>query len=82
MTSAHMLVFRDKMCYCCTIQNQTLLTSEEIHEHVSEGLEVVPPGLLLAEVRVDAHVAGGPRQALVLPVGNVLVRVCGKVDRE
>ena len=65
------------MCYCCTIQNQTLLTSEEIHEHVSEGLEVVPPGLLLAEVRVDAHVAGGPRQALVLPVGNVLVRVCG-----
>ena len=54
-----------------------LLTSEEIHEHVSEGLEVVPPGLLLAEVRVDAHVAGGPRQALVLPVGNVLVRVCG-----
>ena len=44
---------------------------------MSEGLEVVPPGLLLAEVRVDAHVAGGPRQALVLPVGNVLVRVCG-----
>ena len=48
---------------------------------MSEGLEVVPPGLLLAEVRVDAHVAGGPRQALVLPVGNVLVRVCGVESR-
>ena len=59
------------------LRSSYILTSEEIHEHVSEGLEVVPPGLLLAEVRVDAHVAGGPRQALVLPVGNVLVRVCG-----
>ena len=42
---------------------------------MSECLEVVSPGLLLAEVRVDAHVPGSARQALVLPVRNVLVRV-------
>ena len=29
----------------------------------------------LAQVRVDAHVAGGAGQALVLAVGDVLVRL-------
>ena len=42
---------------------------------MSQGLEVVPPRLLLPQVGVDAHVAGRPREALVLPVRNVLVRV-------
>ena len=42
---------------------------------MTQGFEVVPPGLLLPQVRVDAHVTGGARQALVLPVRNVLVRV-------
>ena len=42
---------------------------------MSQGLEVVPSGLFLPQVRVDAHVTGSARQALVLPVRNVLVRV-------
>ena len=69
-----------RILYCSILDrladdHQSSLTSEEIHEHVSECLEVVSPGLLLAEVRVDAHVPGSARQALVLPVRNVLVRV-------
>ena len=40
---------------------------QEIHEHVAQGLEVIPPGLFLAQVSVDAHVASRASQALVLP---------------
>ena len=47
---------------------------------MSQGLEVVPPGLFLPQVRVDAHVPGSARQALVLPVRNVLVRVWKEVS--
>ena len=47
--------------------------AQEVHEHVAERLEVVASTLLLAQVRVDAHVARRARQALVLAIGYVLV---------
>ena len=47
---------------------------EEVHEDVPEGLHVVPPGLLDAEVSIDGGVTGGAGKVLVLPVWNVLVR--------
>ena len=47
--------------------------AQKVHEHVAEGFEVVAATLLLAQMCVDAHVARGARQRLVLPVGYVLV---------
>ncbi len=47
--------------------------AQEIHEHVPEGLEIIAATLLLAEMCVNAHVAGRARQTLVLAVGYVLV---------
>jgi hypothetical protein len=40
-----------------------------------KGVAALVPGLLLAQVSIDAHVSRGARQAFVLAVGNVLVRV-------
>ena len=40
-----------------------------------QSLEVVTPGLLLAQVRVDAHVSGRAGETFVLPVWNVFVSV-------
>jgi hypothetical protein len=40
-----------------------------------QSLEVVTPGLLLAQVRVDAHVSGRTGETFVLPVWNVFVSV-------
>ena len=34
---------------------------------MAQGLQVVPPALLLAQVSIDGHVTGGTRQTLVLP---------------
>mmetsp|Transcript_49756 Transcript_49756/g.158932 ORF Transcript_49756/g.158932 Transcript_49756/m.158932 type:complete len:260 (-) Transcript_49756:839-1618(-) len=49
--------------------------AEEVHEHVPQGLEVVATALLDTQMRVDGSVARGPRQVLVLPVRDVLVRL-------
>ena len=38
----------------------------EVHEHVAQGLHVVPPALLDTQVGVDGGVARRPRQVLVL----------------
>ena len=40
-----------------------------------QSLEVITPGLLLAQMGVDAHVAGRAGEAFVLPVWNVFVGV-------
>lgn len=45
----------------------------EIHKYVAERLQVVPPRLLDAQVRVDGRVARRARQVLVLPVRDVAV---------
>lgn len=47
------------------------LSEEEVDEHVEHALEVVPPALLDAEVRVDGGVAGGAGEVLVVLVGDV-----------
>ena len=47
--------------------------AQKVHEHVAERLEVVASTLLLAQMCVDAHVARGARQALVLSVRYVLI---------
>lgn len=46
--------------------------SEEVKEDMSEGLQVIPPALLPALVCVDGHVPGGPAQALLLTIRDVL----------
>ena len=40
-----------------------------------QSLEVVAPGLLFAQVRVDAHVSGRAGETFVLPVWNVFVGI-------
>ena len=32
------------------------VSPKEVHEHVAEGLEVVPPRLLLTQMGIDAHI--------------------------
>mmetsp|Transcript_24934 Transcript_24934/g.73988 ORF Transcript_24934/g.73988 Transcript_24934/m.73988 type:complete len:422 (-) Transcript_24934:15-1280(-) len=49
--------------------------AQEVHEHVAERLEVVPPALLDAEMRVDGRVPRRAGQVLVLAVRDVLVRL-------
>ena len=49
--------------------------SEEVHEHVAQGLDIVAPRLLDSQVRVDGRVASCACQVLVLPVGDVDVRL-------
>lgn len=48
-------------------------TTEEIHEDVSKGFEVVAASLLNTQVSVDGGVTGSASQVLVFPVGNVEV---------
>ena len=48
-------------------------TAQEVEQHVSQGLDVIPPALLDAQVGVDAGVPGCARQVLVLAVGDVYV---------
>jgi hypothetical protein len=49
-------------------------TAEEVHEDMTECLEVVSSRLLAAQVGVDTHVTGGTRKRLTFPVWNVLLR--------
>lgn len=49
--------------------------SQKIQEHMPKSLEVVSPGLLSSEMRVDAHIACRARQRLSLPVRNMLLRL-------
>lgn len=48
-------------------------TTEEIHEDVGEGFEIVATGLLNTQMSVDGRVAGGAGQILIFPVRNVKV---------
>lgn len=45
--------------------------AEKVEQDVAERLKVVAPALLDPEVRVEACIAGGAGQGLVLPVGDV-----------
>ena len=47
------------------------LAAQEVHEDVSEGLQVVTACLLNTKMGVDRGVTCGTRQILVLPVRNV-----------
>ncbi|KAH8620966.1 hypothetical protein ERJ75_000007400 [Trypanosoma vivax] len=48
--------------------------TEEVHEDVANGLKVVSAALLNPDVCVDGAVARCPREALALPVRDVLMR--------
>ena len=50
-------------------------TTEEVHQHVSQRFEVVTTRLFYAQVSVDASVTGRASQVLVLPVGDMEVRL-------
>lgn len=45
---------------------------QEVHQHVAQRLQVVAPAQLDAEVRVDARVPGGPDEAAVFFVRDVV----------
>lgn len=45
--------------------------AQEVHEHVSERLEIITTSLLNTQVSVDRGVTSGTSQVLVLPVGDV-----------
>mmetsp|Transcript_18583 Transcript_18583/g.58777 ORF Transcript_18583/g.58777 Transcript_18583/m.58777 type:complete len:215 (-) Transcript_18583:401-1045(-) len=49
--------------------------SEEVHEHIAKGLEVVTARLLDAQVSVDGRITRCACEVLVLAVGDVLVRL-------
>eukprot|EP00047_Mylnosiga_fluctuans_P020325 m.90988 g.90988 ORF g.90988 m.90988 type:complete len:440 (-) comp8483_c0_seq1:28-1347(-) len=49
--------------------------AQEVDQHMPQRLAVVAPALLLAEMRVDAHVARRACQALVLAVRDVFARL-------
>ena len=50
-------------------------TAEEVHENISERLQIVPASLLNPKVGVDGGVARSARQVLVLSVRDVKVRL-------
>ena len=49
--------------------------AEEVHENISERLQIVPASLLNPKVGVDGGVARSARHVLVLPVPNMKVRL-------
>ena len=49
--------------------------AEEVHENISERLQIVPVSLLNPKVGVDGGVARSARQVLVLSVRDVKVRL-------
>lgn len=49
--------------------------AEEVHENISERLQIVPASLLNPKVGVDGGVARSARQVLVLSVRDVKVRL-------
>jgi len=48
-------------------------TPQEVHKNVSQCLQVISSRLLASKMGVDTHVTRGARQALALPVWNVLL---------
>lgn len=48
-------------------------TTEEVHENVAQGLEIISSGLLAAKMGVDGHVTGSSRKRFPFAVGNVLL---------
>jgi len=50
-------------------------TAQEVHEDVTERLEIVATGLFAPEMGVDAHVSSGTGQRLAFPVRDVLLRL-------
>jgi len=48
-------------------------STEEVHEHVAEGLEIITTRLFPAKMGVDAHVSCGTGKRLPLAVRNVLL---------
>jgi hypothetical protein len=48
-------------------------TAKEIHEDVTEGLQIVSSRLFTSKMGVDTHVTGSTGQRLSLTVGNVLL---------
>lgn len=49
--------------------------AQEVHENVTEGLEIVSTRLLASQMGVDTHVTSGTRKRFTFPVGNVLLRL-------
>lgn len=47
-------------------------TPEEVHEHMSQCLQVVPSRLLSPQMCIDAHVTSCARQTLALPIWYML----------
>mmetsp|Transcript_34126 Transcript_34126/g.77870 ORF Transcript_34126/g.77870 Transcript_34126/m.77870 type:complete len:229 (-) Transcript_34126:419-1105(-) len=45
----------------------------EVHEHIANGLQVIPPALLDPQVGIHTCIASCPCQVLVLPIRNVLL---------
>lgn len=50
-------------------------SAKEVHENVTQSLQVVSSRLLTTKMGVDAHVTGGSRETLSLSVGDVLLRL-------
>ena len=46
------------------------ISAQEIHEHVTQSLQVVTSALLFPQVSIYRHVAGGSCQAFVLPANS------------
>jgi hypothetical protein len=50
-------------------------TAQEVHENMTQRLEIVTTRLLASQMGVDAHVSSGTGQGLAFPVGDVLLRL-------
>ena len=53
--------------------------SQEVHEHVSEGLHVVPSRILDTLVRVHGGVASRPHHALTIILAGYTMLLCDRV---
>ncbi len=56
-----------------TLPRQT--ATEEVHEDVAEGLEIISARLFTSQVRVDTHITGGTGERFALAVWDVLLRL-------
>jgi hypothetical protein len=50
-------------------------TAEEVHEDVTQSLEIISTTLFATQMGVDGHVTGGSAERLALTVGDVLLRL-------
>jgi hypothetical protein len=50
-------------------------TAKEVHENVGEGFKIIAARLLNTQMSIDGGVTGGAGQVLVLPIGDVKVRL-------